>query len=661
MAITPSVMAKVDIYLEIDKFDKLGTRKDRNKEPRWILNRFSGDNDTVIVIAKLEPSPNLNTTLKWSVEVDGKEVDLLDKENNPLPGKATTGTAKNHEVRFKISTAQAAYFKIDAQADYPGGYSTANADLEVIGDFQVSSVTYDSAKDKGTPFNEGEHFYEIVKDLSDAYRHAKKKKDPHWLDNNLDGKAVNEKGSGEQKFPVAIRRSKKGDDVFLAVAVEIAIKNKAKVDDKKEIYVRAFGPGDLELKPQKAKVKGKMIVTEMADMKPKLPNIIMYFKEAQLKWEVSFDGQNTWEYVGSNRNPFYVTWDKPANKKEGNKFELYHTYVHIGCTGGKGHGPDKPEGKGKFLSTDAIFNVRFAPRDINTHDGKKLHFYRRWLVANPAYAQWKKENKNAQNEDGAPAKTIINNINTANKLLESNDGNCFSMTDLFIKSMQSIGIDYKDEECTITASLYNPHTKKIEGVYLYTNLWTTNVQRNKNIPITVNEIQKHKLGKALLSRPIIISRYMDFSDSSNSKLFAGNKANYDYSEVVDALGAPGQNVANPMSIFTSHSVVTIAVDTNPLLTDNAASKQYEHRAWTTEGIVYDPSYGVSVRSKTAMWEYEKKMVQYYGWRWDVNVDEKDMGIDYNGDGKIGIVPHKITICETPKKSHKAADHAWRDK
>ncbi len=57
----------------------------------------------------------------------------------------------------------------------------------------------------------------------------------------------------------------------------------------------------------------------------------MYYKDFEVRWQVSLDGGKTWLPAGTSKNDFYYLRDVPDSRTT-----LFHTVIHLGCNKAKG-------------------------------------------------------------------------------------------------------------------------------------------------------------------------------------------------------------------------------------------------------------------------------------------------------------------------------------
>lgn len=176
--------------------------------------------------------------------------------------------------------------------------------------------------------------------------------------------------------------------------------------------------------------------------------------------------------------------------------------------------------KGKKTEQDVIdenWKV-FAKRDVKDVKGEKLHYYKDWNTPNSTVAD----------------------------LLTKKDGDCLAWTKLWIDVLAANNITEKDNY-VVLSSTYG-------GMFLV-NDWTfkgNGTSGNKDAPY-INTFADNKT----------TDFYQQNATTKNWEFVWGDKV-----EVADVAGVPGQNTANPRSIFGGHVVAIV------------------------KGKVYDASYGL---------------------------------------------------------------------
>lgn len=134
---------------------------------------------------------------------------------------------------------------------------------------------------------------------------------PHWVDNDLDGKA-------EKKHPVVFVRAS-----TTSLAAEFIINP----PPTGKIKIRATGPksgtNSLTIPSTVGTVTANGVKLDKRTVSNPFMNKVDVFDKFEFKWEISID-DGPWINAGSSSNIAYVTWDKPK------QVSPIHTLVRIG-------------------------------------------------------------------------------------------------------------------------------------------------------------------------------------------------------------------------------------------------------------------------------------------------------------------------------------------
>jgi hypothetical protein len=270
---------------------------------------------------------------------------------------------------------------------------------------------------------------------------------------------------------------------------------------------RGNGPNGFDIPATALTQDGNTLVLPPTPMAQAFDPDVQYYKNFTINWQVSFDGGNTWSNVGSSDNPVYVTAATPIPDPASG--DLFLTVVNSAVT--------NTQGLSSGDASQIISNTWsiFKGLHVTNYNGEPLSYY---------------------------ANIDSNNL-TVGQLLQFHDGQCGSWTGLFLDMLLVNGIKSPNDFVVVT-----PGTPGEEGFLV--NNW--------NFPAS---------GTGTPLYPYV--NYSISSPNPPKPKIINNQYFWSYAEVTDAPGIPGQNSANPASLFNNHQIAEI------------------------NGVYYDASYGVT--------------------------------------------------------------------
>ena len=313
--------------------------------------------------------------------------------------------------------------------------------------------------------------------------------DQHWLDKNLDGDSVD---VDDRQWPVAYTRNN-----TLIIGAVIELDSDWTGGD---IYVKADGPDEIKIKPEKATVIGKMVKISGKAANRAFPNHVKHYDNFVLSWEISFDGKTTWQTVGASSNDVYLTLKDPA------VLPLHHTLVHIGSSIEPSVGGTGVDAEDDLI--DAVWD-EYTDKSVSRVDGTQLTYYKSYVCRNKG--------------------TVA--------LLKHGDGQCGSWAKFFLDVLKAQGI-VRTNNYVIVKSL--KYLTIGEGILI------------KNWSF----IGQGSSGHPDLKWINVADGDMNFPPVQGP---ANNSYVWDTFEVRDDTGEAGQGNDNPASLFYNHQFVQLTV------------------------------------------------------------------------------------------------------
>jgi len=278
------------------------------------------------------------------------------------------------------------------------------------------------------------------------------------------------------------------------------------------VEARGYGPDAFNIPATNVTQSGNELLLSNANMSQAFDSQVQYYQEFSIDWQLSFDGGNTWVDVGTSDNPMYVTAAAPTPDPASGY--LFLTVVNSAVMNTQG------------LSSSANAQIIsqtwgiFTSLNVTDYAGNALSYY---------------ANINSQNT-------------TVASLLQYDDGQCGAWTGLFLDMLLVNGINPACDYVIVTAGTPG------ESGFLVDN-WNFPTSGTSHNPIYP---------------------YVNYNASGQYPLFNNNQYVWTYADVTDAPGIPGQNSANPASLFGNHQIAEI------------------------NGTYYDPSYGVTYNNLLQM-------------------------------------------------------------
>jgi uncharacterized membrane protein len=278
------------------------------------------------------------------------------------------------------------------------------------------------------------------------------------------------------------------------------------------VEAQGIGPDGFDVPATNLTQSGNQLSLSNAQMSKRFASTVQYYKDFSIDWQLSDDGGKDWVDVGTSDNPMYVSAAAPTPDPASG--DLFLTVVNSAVMNTQG------------LSSSANAQIIsrtwgiFTGLNVTDYAGNALSYY---------------ANINSQNT-------------TVASLLQYHDGQCGAWTGLFLDMLLVNGINPAGDYVIVTAGTPG------ESGFLVDN-WNFPTSGASHNPIYP---------------------YVNYNASGQYPLFNNNQYVWTYADVTDAPGIPGQNSANPASLFGNHQIAEI------------------------NGIYYDSSYGVTYNSLLQM-------------------------------------------------------------
>lgn len=411
------------------------------------------------------PDETTATFTAWPVEVDGQIISKSDDD------KAFTVT-KGQILQYLIDNSE----QLLAQ-DKPWDKARLQKKARLL-PVEIKEVSFgatDPAKHHNVMSDDGQTLYQA----------------PQWQDNSTprDGDVTDD---GDHKYPVAFVR---GATIKASAAFVIPAGF-----SQMSIQVKGDGPGsyDFPATTASATTSGSETTIQVSDIacSTALENKVDIFDPFEVEWSLSFDGGQTWSAIGKTQTQVYATLETPLTTRT----DLFHTMLHIGCTGAK-------ETTDSNAAIAGIWS-EFEDRSVKRVDKTLLTYWKNWSE-------------------------LLVTGNRAELLLADADGQCSSWADLLIKTVWALGID-------------PPNTNR---VVVENYAGAENVILIKNWQFTNPETEGNSDGS---------SQYLNYAVSFN-ELLKNNQYSWLFApeNVRDSAGIEGQGNLDPLSLFTGHVIAKI--------------------------------------------------------------------------------------------------------
>ncbi|MBX9787761.1 MAG: hypothetical protein K2Y37_02505 [Pirellulales bacterium] len=380
----------------------------------------------------------------------------------------------------------------------------------------------------------------------------------HYLDQNHNGSTQD---TGDQQFPIAYVRG----DTPILTAVIWAEYN----EFVQPFRIKGAGDWNITLDPTLATKTGStegngsvLLEATLISMED-LPITVNYKEALTVNFDVKADDDPSgWHSAGSSVNQAYLIYSSP------NVAHVYHTVIHVGST----------NAIGKFLRDDVVdgawkgFSTNDAPANTQTVYGVALTYW----------------------------KTAAQDCQTTAQLLAYHDGRCGAWADFFksvldVQGIDSARVSVVPDVLALSALQIGTQQDPIDGFLI--KKWDPKPSAPASGPFQI--VSHWSVAKGVWSY---------FTDDYDDFQF------YEpLTTLKDVAGIPGQNEANPNSIFSNHALVAYG-RVDPL----------------GEITFYDPSYGV-IRADEA--EFDNQAVFGFYQNFFVPIDETQVG-DQNADGVL---------------------------
>jgi hypothetical protein len=105
------------------------------------------------------------------------------------------------------------------------------------------------------------------------------------------------------------------------------------------------------------------------------PSVVAFFKEFQIRWELSLDNGANWAPVGTSSNPIYVCLADPVV----NPATMFRTLVHLACSN-----TGATTASGAAAKTWELFSEGgSSPKNVKTWNDVALYYYKPGTIAVP--------------------------------------------------------------------------------------------------------------------------------------------------------------------------------------------------------------------------------------------------------------------------------------